>query len=93
MSPIKTEDIVKAITAATTGIAQISTIMPTLTAAYAVLHGIWQKANPEGTFAEFNAYLLEEATNDVTWGISWMALHGYIKDENGNWVKAPIISV
>ncbi len=51
-----------------------------------VLIGIWKKKNPQGTFAEFNAYLASESINLQVVGEADLLSMGWTK-VNGDWVK------
>ena len=65
----------------------VSNVIPAALAAYQTLHAIWQKANPTGTFEQFNAALLADSLDVQATSAAALTAWGYEKDANGNWVK------
>ena len=81
-------DPLEIIEALTAGVTSFNLLLPTLAMSFAILKSIWSKANPDATFADFNAYLIRESAGVVSFGEAQMIAWGYVKNEEGNWIKA-----
>jgi len=66
----------------------INVAVPILTAAYEALKGIWTRANPGKTDADFIAALQGAAGKLVLDADAILQADGYVRGADGNWSKA-----